>query len=124
MAGHASAFMKVSGCRARRIVRWRPGFRSGAGDALASVVLPFKLGTRYRNAKFLPYCAVACGVPDLRAGRQVEERQVPILHFEGDPDHPFNRGTLVRELGLLWHIHSATRLNIRCIASGHRKFER
>ena len=42
------------------------------------------------------------------AGRQVQERKNRIIHIEGDPDHPTNRGTLCpKGAALLDFVHSA-----------------
>src|ERR671925_1261994 len=83
----------------------------GAGEALAAGVRPFKLerATETRNA--CPYCAVACGVLIYALGDRSKNAKSSIIHIEGDPDHPVNRGTLCpKGAGLLDFIHSPSRL--------------
>ena len=66
-----------------------------AGEALAATVRPFKLTATTETRNTCTYCSVACGILDLQPGRPREERRSPnIIHIEGDPDHPVNRGTL------------------------------
>jgi formate dehydrogenase major subunit len=41
-----------------------------------------------------PYCAVSCGVIIYTIGDRAKTVTPQIVHVEGDPDHPINRGTL------------------------------
>ena len=42
-----------------------------------------------------PYCSVSCGVIIYTHWRWRQKRDaVSVVHVEGDPDHPINRGTL------------------------------
>src|SRR6476661_7992446 len=41
-----------------------------------------------------PYCAVACGVIIYTIGDKAKNVTPQVIHVEGDPDHPINRGTL------------------------------
>jgi formate dehydrogenase major subunit len=41
-----------------------------------------------------PYCAVACGVIIYTSGDKAKNVTPQLIHVEGDPDHPVNRGTL------------------------------
>jgi formate dehydrogenase major subunit len=41
-----------------------------------------------------PYCAVSCGVIIHTLGDQAKNVVPHVVHVEGDPDHPINRGTL------------------------------
>jgi len=41
-----------------------------------------------------PYCAVSCGVIIHTIGDQAKNVTPQVVHVEGDPDHPINRGTL------------------------------
>jgi len=41
-----------------------------------------------------PYCAVGCGVLIYTIGDQAKNVTPQVIHVEGDPDHPINRGTL------------------------------
>src|SRR5712691_265030 len=41
-----------------------------------------------------PYCAVSCGVIIYTIGDRAKNVTAQVVHVEGDPDHPINRGTL------------------------------
>ena len=41
-----------------------------------------------------PYCAVGCGVLIYTIGDRAKNVTPQVIHVEGDPDHPTNRGTL------------------------------
>ncbi len=41
-----------------------------------------------------PYCAVGCGVIIHTLGDKAKNVTPSVVHVEGDPDHPTNRGTL------------------------------
>ena len=41
-----------------------------------------------------PYCAVSCGVIIHTLGDKAKNATAAVVHVEGDPDHPINRGTL------------------------------
>ncbi len=41
-----------------------------------------------------PYCSVSCGVIIYTLGDKAKNATAQVVHVEGDPDHPINRGTL------------------------------
>src|SRR6516225_4529456 len=41
-----------------------------------------------------PYCSVSCGVIIYTIGDRAKNVTPQVVHVEGDPDHPINRGTL------------------------------
>src|SRR6266404_7334624 len=41
-----------------------------------------------------PYCSVSCGVIIHTLGDRAKNAVPQVIHVEGDPDHPINRGTL------------------------------
>jgi formate dehydrogenase major subunit len=41
-----------------------------------------------------PYCSVSCGVIIHTLGDNAKNAVPQVVHVEGDPDHPINRGTL------------------------------
>src|ERR1700731_1872984 len=79
--------------------------KTGTGAIVASV-LGFDLKPAYAQAKELkiamttetrstcPYCAVSCGVIIHTIGDRAKNVTPAVVHVEGDPDHPINRGTL------------------------------
>jgi formate dehydrogenase major subunit len=80
-------------------------FQISAGGAVASV-LGFNVKKAYAQARELkiarttetrslcPYCSVACGVIIHTLGDKAKNVTPQVVHVEGDPDHPTNRGTL------------------------------
>lgn len=84
------------------------GFAPGA--ALAEV-RAYKLtrATEVRNT--CPYCSVGCGLLMYSLGDRAKNARPEIIHIEGDPDHPVNRGTLCpKGAALLDFVHSPNRL--------------
>src|SRR6201996_1453318 len=78
--------------------------------ALAEV-REFKLARAKETRNTCPYCAVACGIVMYGLGDGAKNAEAAIIHIEGDPDHPVNRGTLCpKGAGLLDFIHSPSRL--------------
>jgi formate dehydrogenase major subunit len=78
--------------------------------ALAEV-REFKLSRATETRNTCPYCAVACGIVMYSLGDGAKNAQASIIHIEGDPDHPVNRGTLCpKGAGLLDFVHSPSRL--------------
>jgi formate dehydrogenase major subunit len=41
-----------------------------------------------------PYCSVSCGILVYTIGDKAKNVTPQVIHVEGDPDHPINRGTL------------------------------
>ena len=79
-------------------------------EALAGV-RQYKLqrATEVRNT--CTYCSVGCGLLIYSQGDGSLNAKASIMHIEGDPDHPVNRGTLCpKGAGLLDFIHSEGRL--------------
>jgi len=71
----------------------------------------FKLARTIETRNTCPYCAVGCGVLMYSLGDRAKNARSQIIHLEGDPDHPVNRGTLCpKGAGLLDFIHSSNRL--------------
>jgi formate dehydrogenase major subunit len=74
-------------------------------------VREFKLARATETRNTCPYCAVACGVVMYGLGDGAKNAKAAIIHIEGDPDHPVNRGTLCpKGAGLLDFVHSPSRL--------------
>ena len=79
-------------------------------EALAAV-REFKLERTTETRNTCPYCSVGCGVLMYTLGDQAKNSHGQIIHIEGDPDHPVNRGTLCpKGAGLLDFVHSPSRL--------------
>src|ERR1700761_4869071 len=83
----------------------REFFKVGTGSA-AALLLGFDARPAYAQAKELkiarttetrslcPYCSVACGIIIHTIGDRAKNVTAQVVHVEGDPDHPTNRGTL------------------------------
>jgi formate dehydrogenase major subunit len=125
MAVTRRQFMKVSAASLAASSVGALGFVH-AGEALAAGVRPFKLerATETRNA--CPYCAVACGVIVYSMGDRSKNARAEVMHVEGDPDHPVNRGTLCpRGAAVLDFVRSPNRTKYPMIRKpGSDKFER
>lgn len=79
-------------------------------DALAEV-RTFKLARTTETRNTCPYCSVGCGILIYSLGDKSKNAHAEVIHIEGDPDHPVNRGTLCpKGAGLLDFVHSPNRL--------------
>jgi len=54
----------------------------------------FKISRTTETRSTCPYCAVSCGVIIHTLGDKAKNVTTQVVHVEGDPDHPINRGTL------------------------------
>ena len=54
----------------------------------------FKIARTTETRSTCPYCAVSCGVIIHTLGDRAKNATAAVVHVEGDPDHPINRGTL------------------------------
>lgn len=83
----------------------------GTGEAVAASVRPFKLSRATETRNTCPYCSVSCGVILYSQGDRAKNARPEVIHVEGDPDHPVNRGTLCpKGASLLDFIKSPTRV--------------
>lgn len=85
----------------------------GFGDieaAYAASIRPWKLANLTETRNTCTYCSVACGIIMYSKGDLKKGEKAEIVHIEGDPDHPTNRGTLCpKGSALLDFVHSKTR---------------
>ena len=95
------------------------------GEALAEV-RAFKLARATETRNTCPYCSVACGLLMYSLGDKAKNVHSSIMHIEGDPDHPVNRGTLCpKGAALLDFVNSPNRLKYpEYRAPGADKWER
>jgi formate dehydrogenase major subunit len=71
----------------------------------------FKLDRTTETRSTCPYCSVSCGVIMYTRGDGSKNNKPALIHIEGDPDNPVNRGTLCpKGAGLLDMIQSPNRL--------------
>lgn len=79
-------------------------------DALAEV-REFKLTRTTETRNTCPYCSVGCGILIYNLGDKAKNVHGKVIHIEGDPDHPVNRGTLCpKGAGLMDFVQSPNRL--------------
>ena len=84
------------------------GFSPAA--ALAEV-RQYKLAATTVTRQTCTYCSVGCGILMYSLGDGAKNAKLSVIHVEGDPDHPVNRGTLCpKGAGLLDFVHSPNRL--------------
>jgi formate dehydrogenase major subunit len=84
----------------------REFFKIAALGGVAATIFGFDLAPAYAQLRELkiaratetrstcPYCAVSCGVIIYTLGDKAKNVTPQVIHVEGDPDHPINRGTL------------------------------
>ncbi|RYE41894.1 MAG: sulfate ABC transporter substrate-binding protein [Hyphomicrobiales bacterium] len=78
--------------------------------ALADV-RQFKLAQTTVTRQTCTYCSVGCGILMYSLGDGSKNAKLSVMHVEGDPDHPVNRGTLCpKGASLLDIVHSPNRL--------------
>lgn len=78
--------------------------------ALAEV-RQFKLTQAKVTRQTCTYCSVGCGLLMYSHGDSVRNVKETIMHVEGDPDHPVNRGTLCpKGAALMDFVNSPNRL--------------
>jgi formate dehydrogenase major subunit len=53
-----------------------------------------KIARTTETRSICPYCSVSCGVIIHTLGSGAKNAIPQVVHVEGDPDHPINRGTL------------------------------
>ena len=103
-------FIKLSGAALAASSIGALGF-GAAGEALAASVRPYKLTATTETRNTSTYCAVACGILIYSQGDRAKNAKSNIIHIEGDPDHPVNRGTLCpKGSALLDVVHAPTRV--------------
>ncbi|CAB3809644.1 Formate dehydrogenase-O major subunit [Paraburkholderia ultramafica] len=80
-------------------------------DQAIAEVRQYKLARTTETRNTCPYCSVGCGVLMYSLGDGAKNAKASIIHIEGDPDHPVNRGTLCpKGASLIDFIHSPSRL--------------
>ena len=70
---------------------------SAFGFSLAPVYAQtegLKISRTSETRSTCPYCSVSCGVIIHTIGDRAKNVTAQVVHVEGDPDHPINRGTL------------------------------
>ena len=101
-------FMKVTGTTLAGSSLALMGF--SPATALAEV-RQFKLTQAIVTRQTCTYCSVGCGILMYALGDGAKNTRQSLIHVEGDPDHPVNRGTLCpKGAGLLDIVHSPNRL--------------
>ena len=101
-------FFRVSGAGLVGSSLVAMGFSPAA--ALAEV-RQYKLAATTVTRQTCTYCSVGCGILMYALGDGVKNAKLSVIHVEGDPDHPVNRGTLCpKGAGLLDFVHSPNRL--------------
>jgi len=101
----------------------RTFFKSGIGGAVGITLFGFdaqpimaqaeglKIERTTETRSTCPYCSVSCGVLIHTIGDKAKNVTPQVVHVEGDPDHPINRGTLCpKGASLQQDIQNARRL--------------
>jgi formate dehydrogenase major subunit len=61
---------------------------------LAAQARTLKISRTTETRSTCPYCSVSCGIIIHTLGDKAKNVVPQVVHVEGDPDHPINRGTL------------------------------
>ena len=102
----------------------------GFGDqekALAASIRTFKLEGTTETRNTCPYCSVGCGIIMYSKGANAASgKKGKVVHIEGDPDHPTNKGTLCpKGSALLDFVKAETRTKFPQVRKpGSDKWER
>jgi formate dehydrogenase major subunit len=79
--------------------------------AAMAEVRDYKLARATETRNNCPYCSVSCGVLVYSIGDKSKNVKGRVIHIEGDPDDPVNRGSLCpKGAGLMDMVNSPTRL--------------
>jgi len=101
-------FMKVTGSSLAGSSLALMGF--SPATALAEV-RQYKLAATTVTRQTCTYCSVGCGILMYSLGDGAKNAKPSVIHVEGDPDHPVNRGTLCpKGASLLDIVNSPNRL--------------
>ncbi len=101
-------FMKVTGSSLAGSSLALMGF--SPTSALAEV-RQYKLAATTVTRQTCTYCSVGCGILMYSLGDGAKNAKRAVIHVEGDPDHPVNRGTLCpKGASLLDIVNSPSRL--------------
>ncbi len=99
-------FFKVSGATVSLTSMTAMGFASAADPVFTK---PYKLEKTVETRSTCPYCSVSCGV--LMYSKKGDDGKLKVMHVEGDPDNPVNKGTLCpKGAGILSMVNSPERL--------------
>lgn len=105
---HRRQFFRISGAGLLGSSMVAMGFSPTA--ALAET-RSFKLARTTESRSTCPYCSVSCGLVIHTLGDKAKNVKPSIVHIEGDPDHPVNRGTLCpKGAGVMDMIQSPNRV--------------
>ena len=61
---------------------------------IAAQARTLKISRTSETRSTCPYCSVSCGIIIHTLGDKAKNAIPQVVHVEGDPDHPINRGTL------------------------------
>jgi len=79
--------------------------------AAVAEVRQYKLAATTVTRQTCTYCSVGCGILMYSLGDGAKNAKRSVIHVEGDPDHPVNRGTLCpKGASLLDIVNSPNRL--------------
>ena len=119
-------FLQFSAVSAAGLGASSLGLLGFSPNQVLAEVRQYKLERTTETRNTCPYCSVACGLLMYSLGDKAKNAPAEIIHIEGDPDHPVNRGTLCpKGAGLLDFVHSPNRLKYpEYRAPGSDKFVR
>ncbi len=119
-------FLQFSAVSAAGLSASSLGVLGFSSTQVLAEVREYKLARTTETRNTCPYCSVGCGLLMYSLGDKAKNAPAEIIHIEGDPDHPVNRGTLCpKGAGLLDFVQSPNRLKYpEYRAPGSDKFVR
>ena len=104
-------FLQFSAVSAAGLSASSLGVLGFSSTQVLAEVREYKLARTTETRNTCPYCSVGCGLLMYSLGDKAKNAPAEIIHIEGDPDHPVNRGTLCpKGSALLDIVHAPTRL--------------
>lgn len=83
----------------------------GSGESGSGAIKELKIARTTQSHSVCPYCAVGCSVTIHTIGDKAHNVKPAVVHIEGDPGSPINRGTLCpKGVGLKEFVTSDRRL--------------
>ncbi len=80
-------------------------------NEVAAAAREYKLTRTTESRSTCPYCSVSCGMVVYTLGDRSKNVRPTIVHIEGDPDNPVNRGTLCpKGAGVIDMVQSQSRV--------------
>src|SRR5213594_4583065 len=85
-------FLQFSAVSAAGLSASSLGILGFSSNQVLAEVRQYKISRTTETRSTCPYCSVSCGLIIHTLGDGAKNATPAIVHIEGDPDHPINRG--------------------------------